>query len=94
MSDKVSPEQLGSDDPRTAAIARLKAKQHLRYQAVVFAVLTVFFVVIWAVSGAGYFWPIWIIGGFAVALGTQAWALYGSKPITETDIQREMGKAG
>jgi fatty acid desaturase len=90
MNDEVTAEQLDSSDPRTAAIARLRAKRHLRDNAVLFGALTIFFVVIWALGGAGYFWPAWIILGFVLALGGQLWTLYGRKPITETDIEREM----
>jgi hypothetical protein len=92
MGDDVRAEELASDDPRTAAIARLNAKRHLAYKAGSFAVLTVFFVAIWAISGAGYFWPAWIMLGFAFALAGELWSFYGRKRITEDDIQREMAK--
>lgn len=92
MGDDVRTEDLESDDPRTAAIARLNAKRHLAYKAGSFAVLTVFFVAIWAISGAGYFWPAWIMLGFAFALAGELWSFYGRKRITEDDIQREMAK--
>jgi fatty acid desaturase len=93
MGNDVKSEDLTSDDPRTAAIARLKAKQHLAYKAGSFAVLTVFFVAIWAISGAGYFWPAWIMVGFAFALAGELWSFYSRKGITEADIEREMSKA-
>lgn len=93
MGDDVKTDDVVIDDPRTAAIARLKGKQHLTYKAVSFAVLTAFFVAIWAISGAGYFWPAWIMLGFAFALAGELWSFYGKKSITEDDIQREMAKA-
>ena len=92
MSDDVNPADLQSDDPRTAAIARLHLKRNLRYQAAVFVILSIFFVVIWLASDRGFFWPIFPIAGFALALGGQAWSIYGSKPISEADIQREIDK--
>jgi hypothetical protein len=30
------------------------------------------------------------IGGMGIALALQAWSAYGQKPITESDIEREM----
>jgi hypothetical protein len=49
-------------------------------------------VIIWAVSGAGDFWPVWVMLGFAIALAASAWNACGprQRPITEDEIQREM----
>jgi len=49
-------------------------------------------VVIWAMSGSGYFWPIWPIAGWGVGLAFNAWSAYFEKPISEEDIRREMEK--
>jgi hypothetical protein len=47
---------------------------------------------IWAVTGAGFFWPIFVILAWGVGLALHAWNVYGVKPITEAEIRREMGK--
>ena len=47
-------------------------------------------IVIWAATGQGFFWPAFPIAAFALALATQAWHVYGDKPISEDQIQREM----
>ena len=82
------------DDTRKQAVERLNAKRAFRTSAVTFAGLSVLFLVIWAVSGAGFFWPAFPIGAFALALAIQAWHLYGEKPITEADIEEEMRRGG
>jgi 2TM domain len=82
------------DDPRQQAIDRLQAKRGIGTTAVAFAGITVVLVVIWLASGRGFFWPIFAIAGFAIALGMQAYNVYGRKPITEEDIQREMQRGG
>src|SRR5829696_6591160 len=33
-----------------------------------FVVVNVILIVVWALSGAGYFWPAWVIGSWALAL--------------------------
>lgn len=84
-----------TEDPqRQAAISHLKAKRDLAANAVSFVVLNVFFVVIWLVAGGGFFWPIFIIAGWGLGLALHAWSVLGAKPITEADVQREMGKGG
>ena len=45
---------------------------------------------IWAATGAGYFWPIWVILGWGIGIVFHAWTVFGQKPITEDDVQREM----
>ena len=42
-----------------------------------FGLLSVVLLVVWAMTGADYFWPIWPILGFLIALGWQAFAVYG-----------------
>ena len=51
-------------------------------------------IVIWAISGAGTFWPAFPMGAFVLALAIQAWHIYGEKPITEADIQDELRRGG
>ncbi|MBI2704567.1 MAG: 2TM domain-containing protein [Actinobacteria bacterium] len=83
------------DDESTAresAIRRLKAKKGLQANLVSYVVINAFLVAIWAVSGRGYFWPIWVILGWGIGLAMHAWSVYGARPITEDDIQREMGR--
>ncbi len=80
------------DDRRDAAVKRLKARRDFRTHLVVYLVVNTLLVVIWAASGAGYFWPIWPIGGWGVGLVLNAWDVYFHRPITETDIQSEMDR--
>src|SRR4051794_33512034 len=75
---------------RDAAIRRLKAKKGLQADLVSYVVINLFLVGVWAVTSRGYFWPIWIILPWGFALGMHAWSVYGQRPITEDDIQREM----
>lgn len=94
MSDQMGNDPLNPDgDPRTAAIHRLRARRSMVYQAGLYLVLSVFFVVIWAFSDGGFFWPIFPIFGFVLALLGQA-RVFWQRPITEDDIQREMGRGG
>ena len=78
------------DDLRAAAEERVKAKQSFRYQVALFAAITVVLVVIWAAAGASFPWFIFPIIGFAIALASQAWHIWGERPTTEADVQREM----
>jgi len=97
MDTPLAPEQ-GVDSPdkqRELAIQRLKLKQDFKgiLAGGLFAVVVV--VVIWALAEGGYFWPMWVMLGAAIAIVGQGWKAYGpSNRITEDDVQREMNRGG
>ena len=78
------------DDDRAAAIDRITARRELRKHALVYVAVNTLLVVIWAASGGGYFWPIWVIAGWGIGLAAHAWRVHGSRPISEADISDEM----
>ena len=88
MSTDTPATEVSSD--RDEAIRRLTARRHLTQTGVAFLGLILELVVIWAVSGAGEFWPIWPILGFGFAFASQAIAVYTHRGITEEDVQKEM----
>lgn len=55
-------EAVEADLPRPASPRRRRRRHPLRRHLVAISVLLV---VIWAATGAGYFWPVWAIGGLA-----------------------------
>lgn len=86
---------LAMDDPaHRAALDRLKRRQEFQQNLVAYVVINAFLVGIWAVTGAGYFWPAWVLGGWGIGLIMHAWAIYGQKPINPDDIEREIRRRG
>jgi hypothetical protein len=75
---------------REAALKRLKDKRDFKSHVATYLIVNALLVVIWAVSGQGYFWPIWPILGWGIGLALNAWTAYFQKPISEDDISREM----
>jgi len=79
------------DQARELAIQRLKMKQDFKGLAGGGILAIVVTIIIWALGEGGYFWPIWVILGVAIALVVQGWKAYGpNNRITEADVQREM----
>lgn len=83
-----------SNDQRQAAIQRLGAKREFRGHLLTYVLVNTMLVIIWAATGAGYFWPIWPMGGWAIGLAAHAFAVYGRRPVTEDDIQAEIRRQG
>ena len=78
---------------REDAVRRVKARRDFRTHVATYVVVNALLVVIWAVTGAGYFWPIWPIAGWGVGLALNAWVVYFERPITEDEIRREMERS-
>jgi len=78
------------DALREAAVTRLRKKRDFGMHVLVYLLVNGFLVVIWAVTGADFFWPIFPIAGWAIGLAANAWDVYGRRPISESEIQREM----
>ena len=88
--------EMGVDSPereRELAIQRLKMKQDFKGILAGGLLAVVVVVIIWALGEGGYFWPMWVMLGAAIAIVGQGWKAYGpSNRITEADVQREMGR--
>ncbi len=83
-----------SDTERARARKRVEAKRDFASHVVAFVVVNLFLVGIWLFTGAGYFWPAWVIGGWGVGLALHAWDLFGRRPVTEADIDAELRRHG
>jgi hypothetical protein len=76
-------------DLRKLAVSRLKKKRDFRTHVAIYVIVNAMLVGIWAVTGAGFFWPIFPILGWGIGVGANAWDVYGRKPITEDEVRRE-----
>jgi hypothetical protein len=55
-------------------------RTNLARAALWYGLLSLVLLVVWAMSGRGYFWPVWPILGFAIFLGWQAFWVLGPRP--------------
>jgi fatty acid desaturase len=85
-------EPRGTPEEREWARKRIERKRKLRGDLVAYVVVNSFLVVAWAITGAGYFWPGWVLAGWGVLLLLDLLSFYFGKPLTETDIDRELGR--
>ncbi len=90
MADDERIEETGSD--RQRALARLHKKRDFQGHVVAYVVVNAAIWAIWAVTGAGYPWPAWVTGGWAIGLILNAWDVYFRAPITEAEISREIDR--
>lgn len=83
-----------NEELRKAARKRLMDQRGFWRLLGVFVIVWVILTAVWALSGRGYFWPIWAIFGMSIALAFGAWSAFGPRPAppSEAQIQDEMRK--
>ena len=85
-------EPRGTPEEREWARKRIERKRKLRGDLVGYVVVNSFLVVAWAVTGAGYFWPGWVLGAWGMLLLLDVLSFYYRKPLTEADVDQELRK--
>ncbi len=83
-----------ADSERQAARKRVEKKHKFRGDVVAYVVINLFLIGLWAVSGFGYFWPGWVLGGWGVLLLLDGWNAFYRRPITEKEIETELRAGG
>lgn len=81
------PEALGE---REEARRRVQARRDFGSHLVAYVVVNAFLVAVWAVTGGGYFWPIWVICGWGIGLVLHSWDVFVRRPVTEADVDAEL----
>lgn len=79
------------EDLRARAVASLRKKRELQAHLAAYVLVNGFLVVIWAITGAGFFWPAFPILGWGIGLFFHAWDTYSGEP-SEDRIRREMDR--
>ncbi|MDH6181491.1 hypothetical protein M2152_001673 [Microbacteriaceae bacterium SG_E_30_P1] len=82
---------MNDDELRSVAAKRLKARSDFYKYLFVWLAVSIIVTGVWALSGMGYFWPVWVIGGMGIAALFQAIDVFGrSGVITDSAIDAEV----
>ena len=71
---------------------RLKARAGFWSHLMIYLAVNAFLVVVWAFTGAGFFWPVFPIVGWGIGVAVNAWEAFGPDPVTEERIRREIDR--
>jgi hypothetical protein len=92
-TETVSPET-PEQSARESARKQLQAKRDFTSHLVAYVVVNALLVGVWAMTGAGYFWPAWVLAGWGAGLVLHAWDIFWRRPITERDVDAELRRRG
>ena len=82
---------MNEDELREEAIRRIKERREFYGHLVVYLFVNAGLILLWWATGAGYFWPVWVLFPWGIGLAIHAWnALVPPKPLTEDSIRKEM----
>ena len=83
----------GPDDTalREAAVKQLKARRGLQAHVLAYILVNGFLVTVWAVTGAGFFWPAFPLFGWGIGLAFNIWDVLSPEP-SNTRIEAEMDR--
>ncbi len=76
---------------REEARTRLKKRSDFHAHVLVYVLVNTFLVIIWAMTGAGFFWPVFPIVGWGIGVVMNGWDVYREPP-SEEQIRREMDR--
>lgn len=60
---------------------RARARSELRAHLTSFVLVNLLLIAIWALTGAGYFWPVWPLLGWGIGLGSHASEVLWGRPL-------------
>ncbi len=91
------PAPLGEEELRVKAEKKVKSRMVLLRHAGVYLIMNLFFVAIWALSGAGYPWFLWAMTAWGLGLALHALSYFlGSRTeaVMHQLVNKEMEKLG
>jgi hypothetical protein len=69
---------------------RVVDRRELGSHVVAYLVVNTGFIVIWLMTGHGYFWPAWLLCLWGVGLLLHAWEVLVRRPVTDADVDAEL----
>ena len=90
MANSETAQDDRADVLRQRAVKRLKKRRDFYTHLLIYTLVNGFIVAIWAVTGQGFFWPIFPMVGWGIGLVMNGWDAFHDEEFDEEQIQREI----
>ena len=78
---------------RQQAIKHIKDRKGFLAHLMAYAIVNVALLALWAMSGRGYYWPMWTAFGWGIGVAFHGFAvLFGESEPDEAAVDREMNR--
>lgn len=77
---------------RERAVKQLKKRRDFTGHLLIYVLVNSFIVVIWAITSAGFFWPIIPMAGWGIGVVMNAWDVWHGDEFSDEQISREMAR--
>lgn len=84
-------QRIDDQELRELAKTRLGKRRDFVAHAFAYVLVNVFLIAIWAMTGAGFFWPVFPIMGWGIGLFFHGWDTF-SAPLSDDRIAREVDR--
>ena len=84
------PTDTDEDADRARVRKRLEARRDFGSHLVAYVVVNAFLVGVWALTGTGYFWPVWVLAGWGAGLVLHAWEVFWRRSDADADVDAAM----
>lgn len=83
--------EVGDAEAAARALARKQVEKRRGLQGgfAAYIVVNGFLVAVWAMTGGGYFWPIWLIAAWGAGMVLGLWD-YLRGPVTDAEVDSEL----
>jgi hypothetical protein len=82
-----------SEGLREQALERVKKRRDFWPHLLVYLMVNMFVVVVWAMTDSGgFFWPGFLMVGWGIGVVMHAWDAFFRTEITEEDVDREIAR--
>lgn len=88
------PKKMTDNEIREIATKRVRAKKAFYSHLTVYIIVNLMLVAIWYFTGAGYFWPMWVMLGWGIGLVLNAVATFSKHDVSweMREIEKEVEK--
>jgi hypothetical protein len=81
---------MSDQELRAEATRRVKERHEFPTHLIAYVVINAMLIAVWALTGAGFFWPGFVLGGWGVGVLMHAWTVYFQRPVTAAEVEREL----
>jgi 2TM domain len=94
QTSEVLERPIETEELRSEALRRIKRKRDFVGHVVLYVLINAGLWVVWALDGAktNDVWPAWVTGIWLVILVLDAYKIYKQRPISDQQIEDEMGR--